>query len=418
MQGLKRFKSDRAGSTSLMFALSVIPVLGFVGAAVDYARATSARAEMQKALDITALALVADAPKLSDSELAARGQTIFAQAFQPRGSVAVDPVQVARSDRAIKVSGSGSLDTTIMKIVGQDSVRIASTSEAAWGTNRIELSLVLDNTGSMGDVVAGKRKMDELKKAALDFIDGLEAASGSANRISVAIVPFSTLVKVEPDKGKGQPKWLTFEDKLKTKHVKGSDWTKWAGCIADREQGNDLDVRDDGRNENDVRTLHLGVECQPNVTAMRPLTANFNSLRQTLKAMTPSGTTNVTIGMAWGLDTLSSGGPMTGAVPFGTADVRKIMIVLTDGDNTLNRETNQGWRIDRRTEKVCQTVKDKGVTLYTIRLLAGNEKLLQGCASVNPSSKQPLYYDVKDAGRVQAAFQSILNEILGTRLTQ
>jgi Flp pilus assembly protein TadG len=44
MQGLKRFKSDRAGSTSLMFALSVIPVLGFVGAAVDYARATSARA--------------------------------------------------------------------------------------------------------------------------------------------------------------------------------------------------------------------------------------------------------------------------------------------------------------------------------------------------------------------------------------
>ena len=38
----------------MTFALATIPLIGFVGAAVDYSRANSAKAAMQAALDATA----------------------------------------------------------------------------------------------------------------------------------------------------------------------------------------------------------------------------------------------------------------------------------------------------------------------------------------------------------------------------
>ena len=40
-----------------MFALAIIPVIGFVGASVDYSRANTIKAGMQSALDATALAM-------------------------------------------------------------------------------------------------------------------------------------------------------------------------------------------------------------------------------------------------------------------------------------------------------------------------------------------------------------------------
>jgi hypothetical protein len=54
----------RAGNVSILFALAVIPVLGMIGLAVDYARASALKSEMQKASDSAALSiLVADHQK-------------------------------------------------------------------------------------------------------------------------------------------------------------------------------------------------------------------------------------------------------------------------------------------------------------------------------------------------------------------
>ena len=54
---LRPFLQDRRGAVAPMFALAVIPVVGFVGMAVDYSRANSIRTGMQAALDATALAM-------------------------------------------------------------------------------------------------------------------------------------------------------------------------------------------------------------------------------------------------------------------------------------------------------------------------------------------------------------------------
>src|SRR6476660_3078911 len=56
----RRFRADLRGNVAVIFALSAIPILTFVGAAIDYTRATAARSAMQAALDSTALMLSKD----------------------------------------------------------------------------------------------------------------------------------------------------------------------------------------------------------------------------------------------------------------------------------------------------------------------------------------------------------------------
>ena len=50
-----RFLGNRDGSVAPMLALAALPLLGFVGAAIDFSRAASARTAMQSALDAGAV---------------------------------------------------------------------------------------------------------------------------------------------------------------------------------------------------------------------------------------------------------------------------------------------------------------------------------------------------------------------------
>jgi Flp pilus assembly protein TadG len=46
--------SDR-GNIAVIFAIACVPLISFMGAAIDYSRANAARSSMQAALDSTAL---------------------------------------------------------------------------------------------------------------------------------------------------------------------------------------------------------------------------------------------------------------------------------------------------------------------------------------------------------------------------
>src|SRR5205085_8535704 len=57
---LGRFATADGGNIAVIFALSAVPLISFVGAAIDYTRANVARSSMQAALDSTALMLSKD----------------------------------------------------------------------------------------------------------------------------------------------------------------------------------------------------------------------------------------------------------------------------------------------------------------------------------------------------------------------
>ena len=57
---LPRFLRNQKGGVAPTLALAIIPLVGMVGAAIDYSRANSVRTSMQGALDSTALMLSKD----------------------------------------------------------------------------------------------------------------------------------------------------------------------------------------------------------------------------------------------------------------------------------------------------------------------------------------------------------------------
>ncbi len=67
----------------MIFAIALVPVLSFVGAAIDYSRAAQARASMQSALDSTALMLSKDlsAGTITTSQISSKAQTCFNALF-------------------------------------------------------------------------------------------------------------------------------------------------------------------------------------------------------------------------------------------------------------------------------------------------------------------------------------------------
>jgi Flp pilus assembly protein TadG len=435
MKTVRCFKSDNRGATATVFGLTVIPVLALIGAAVDYGRASAAHAHMQKAVDAAALALVRDAGILKETELRARAQSVFTSVLGTDSSITAAPVTVTRQGKTVRVEASGTVRTAFMRIAGLDDMAIDGTAVAAWGRKKIELALVLDNTGSM----ASKNKLQELKQASYDLLDKLETAAkdvGDDDLVKVSIVPFNS--KVNVGRNHKDASWITFRPHDPNPALRMSR-NDWEGCVTDREQVQDLDARDDGQITADPSTLHLASVCgeyfggrldRQELAEIRPLTSNFAALRQTIKSMKAEGCTNITIGAAWGLDTLSDKGPFTGATAYGTPDVEKIMVLLTDGNNTRSRAyrntdhcsegTYIGAQIDQRTRKVCDTIKaptyGQRIRLYTIRVIEGNATLLSECASTGEDGK-PLYHDVRDASGIHGVFKDILNEILATRLT-
>ena len=171
-----RFLQERKGSVLPIFAIAVIPIIGFVGVAVDFSRAGSARAEMQAALDGTALMLSKDAPKLNSTDLQARATEYFNSMFtRPEASsLTVTPTyNVSDSTYTLKVTAAGSIEGTFSRVIGVKSFGIGGSSEVTWGIKRLELALALDNTGSM----SSNNKMTELKKAAKGLLTTLQKAA-------------------------------------------------------------------------------------------------------------------------------------------------------------------------------------------------------------------------------------------------
>ena len=57
---LDRLRRDQRGNIAVVFAIALLPLLSFTGAAIDYSRANNARTSMQSSLDSVALMLSKD----------------------------------------------------------------------------------------------------------------------------------------------------------------------------------------------------------------------------------------------------------------------------------------------------------------------------------------------------------------------
>ncbi|WP_247549611.1 pilus assembly protein TadG-related protein [Bradyrhizobium sp. 138] len=64
---LRAFGRDNRANIAVLFALALVPILGFIGAAIDYTIANKQRTKLQQALDLALLAGAAAGKQSLDS---------------------------------------------------------------------------------------------------------------------------------------------------------------------------------------------------------------------------------------------------------------------------------------------------------------------------------------------------------------
>jgi hypothetical protein len=439
---LRQFRNAKRGNVILTFALATIPMVGFVGAAVDYSRGNSAKAAMQQAIDATGLILSKDASTMLQAALNDKAANVFKTLInRPEiGNVVVTPVLSSPTEGSflLQISATAMVDTTFTKILGKDHLDLSVNTEIRWGMKKLELALALDNTGSMGS----SSKMTELKKALLNVKDvngatadgllmTLKKAAKQAGDVRISVIPFDIAVRIGTTYK--NETWLEWTKEYgtcsSTSYVTKADctahnktWTtsnnknNWNGCVLDRDKDNDVaDTTPDTVTASTLFPTTRYSSCTGLVEAL-PLTDIWNTGYQTLydkvNSMQPNQNTNVTIGLAWAWHSLTTNLPLTEALA-PRQDLDKVIILLTDGDNTQNRFSTTQSQIDTRTTAACDAVRVANIKLYTIRVIDGNASLLRSCAT-----KTSMYFEVSQASQLTPVFASIAQDLANLRIAK
>lgn len=429
---LRQFGPAQGGNVAITFALASLPMVGLIGAAVDYSRGNSAKASMQAALDATGLTLSKEAQTLNSAQLAEKADKYFKANFNRPEALNIKIVptflDLNNGKYQLSLTGTAQIPATLTAVYWKDMMTINSDTKVIWGYKKLELALALDNTGSM----ASKSKMDQLKIAAKSLVATLEKASKKDGDIKISIVPFNTDVNVGKSFNTDWIRWDEWADDKKnyscSKSQYDSKWecedhngnwnlkdkSTWNGCVWDRNKDNDVKNTTPDKSVKSTRfSAHQEQNCP---VEMMPLTSNWTNLNNKIEAMKPVGNTNVTIGMALAFQTLTPTAPFNAAAP--STDLDKVIILLTDGENTENRFGDSTGKIDDRTKLACTNAKNfytgaQAIKVYTIRVIDGNSSLLQQCAT-SPS----MYYDVQDASQLNVVFKTIASSLASLRLSE
>jgi Flp pilus assembly protein TadG len=174
-----------------------------------------------------------------------------------------------------------------------------------------------------------------------------------------------------------------------------------------------------------------------------PLTDNLTKVRQRIADMRAwnNGGTIASEGIAWGWRVISPTEPFTQGVEYNDEETRKVMVVLTDGENQIwggwdthndSDYTSYGYLADNRlgtdnknvakgviNQKVstlCSRIKEHNVEVYTVTFQVNSgtiRTLFTQCAT-----RPDMAFHSDSNGALIAAFNSIANDMSLLRLTK
>jgi Flp pilus assembly protein TadG len=537
-QGLRaRLKGDDRGNVAMMVAVAVVPLTLAAMGALDLTRSMTDKTALQDALDAAALA----AGRVSGNDPAAlqqMGQRILQQNLGATQDFKVTSATFTfGANGTVVASAQATFQPSIAGLFGAGPANFTASTEVTRTGSILEIALVLDNTGSMGQSLnGGDTKISYLRTAASNFVDSMSKAAGQSttpNTVQISLVPFANLVRVDPSYQSAA--WIdangvsplnneiftTAQGKTQSTAVKRFDLFKalnvsWGGCLEMRKapydvtdvaptstdpnslftpffapdeqdpakgngngngfggnnnnsNGNDY-VKDPGTSDwwaaqgdtakyttgNIKSGVTLDTSKGPNygcsMQTVHRLTTDFTSVKNSISQMVAGGETNIPLGLFWGWMTLSPNAPFADGVAYNTAKHKKIVVLMTDGENTMMTDNNnnnnshasaagyvwQGRLLDSsgsavvainsssttrtdamnsRMQLICNNMKasQTGIEIYTIGVgvSAQSKALLQSCASGADH-----YYDVTSGASIDATFQSIAGSIAALHLSK
>lgn len=431
---------DSSGTVAILFGLCTLILSMFVGLALDSSRAYNVSSRVQAALDAAALAGakamdVEGATAASIQEAAKR----FFDSYVPR----IDAADVGLANFRTTPDWSTStvvaeVDVSMSSIFGAVSqgaskMNFTPAAQVSYKALKIELSLVVDLTGSMCDAppavtdppCTSGAKLDALKLAANDMVDALFESDPNVGAVKIALVPYSASVNAG-----GYAAAV-------------SDGASTDGCVVER-SGAAATTNAIANSSAPLGTSNTGAayfySCVP--TEVVPLTELSNSGQRTafkaaINNLRATGGTAGHIGLAWGWYLLSpewnSIWPGNPARAYDSKNVIKAVVLMTDGDFNIsyaNGGESIAWPDPLASDPtavgssghqalaLCDAMRnagseDRNIKIYTVAFQAPPvaEAMLKQCSGVDN------YYDTTSSSQLNAAFKDIVKRLNSLRVT-
>lgn len=363
-RALSRFHRDEEGALVYFTLILFLLMIMMGGIAVDAMRYEQRRTVLQSTLDRSTLAAASMTQDLDP-------ESVVRDYFEKAGLTPyLTKVTVTEglNFRNVKAQAKANADPMFLGLIGIDDFQAKAVSVAEQRINNVEIVLVLDVSGSMGNSISrGTSKIAALRSAAKEFVATVRA-NDVENRISIAIVPFNAQVNIGPD--------LMAQYNARYPHGQAN-----SNCLeipASAYSNPTLSTTDpisifayaDTSTSTSKSTSYVSASSGapsfyycPATTGnvVRLPSSDVATLQGYIDQLTDDGNTSITLGMKWGLTLVDPGArPMfqnlvnAGKIPANFAgrpfdwddgDAMKVIVVMTDGEHvehTYVKDTYKG----------------------------------------------------------------------------
>lgn len=434
-----QFAADEAGVSSVVFGLMAFAMFTFVGAAVDTTRWLNARSSTMDAIDAAVLSAGrALQTGSTDDQVRSIARENYANNVASRGGVTSDSIdfEVRNSRTTVAAVGRAYIRTPFLGLahVGELPLFVASegaeaqtAQDTAASYNR-EVVLMLDVSGSMCNPCT---KRDDMKAAAKDLVEITMKNNGATPYwAKVALVPFSGDVRpptalFDSAADPAAPATREFTVTTGGKRPKTSvvTYTKTA-CAAERSGAEKYTDAAPGAGNYFMPVYTKGGSCTiASGSTITPLSLDKAGTLAKIDALVTGGGTAGHLGTAWSYYMLS---PNWNAVlpaashasAYGTKGVKKIAVLMTDGEYNQEYDANgidtsdsnggasvNGATSAQQAVAICAEMKKNGIDVYTVGFDLPNEAAKATLASC--ASDQSKTYTVATGEQLRAAFRDI-----------
>lgn len=436
---VRRFLRGDEGNVAIIVALLILPMLVLAGGATDLARYEAHRAQLQDGVDRAVLAAASLQQTVSVETTVA--EYLKTLAFVDDVELDYD-YSITANVRTIKVTASYPMATGFLPLIGLNTLPIVVAAQAEERRSNIEISLMLDISGSMR--FGSPMKLGLLRPAAKQFIDTM-LTPANAPTTSISIVPYAGSVSVGAAvfSGVGIPRQHNYSSCM---DFALGDYASGVGLIPFNQRSQVPHFT-----QNHVGVNEPGLDwgwCPSEGTSIAYLSNDATALKTKIDALRMADGTGTAIAMKWGMLLLEPAAQpfigqaaAAGMVPaqfanrpaqFNDANTIKVAVLMTDGEISWQRrpyqyayprnpEGNNGnytWyneaTANDHLQSVCSRAKANGVIVFTIgfQVPEGAKTQMRNCAS-----SASHFYDVSGLD-IAGAFNSIATAIQKVKLTQ
>ncbi|SIS72997.1 TadE/TadG family type IV pilus assembly protein [Phaeovulum vinaykumarii] len=365
---LRGFARAEDGALIALSLYIFIAMLLLSGVAIEFMRQEERRTIVQNTADRATLAAADLSQSMNPTD-------VVVDYFDKAGLGGLNVVPTVATgswgaSKTVSVDIAATYPTFLASLVGLDEMTVAAQSTATESIGLVEISLVLDVSGSMGDpVYSGRRylgrRIDLLKSAANDFVDtmfeNVQPAGAPAGRLAISVVPYNQQVTLGTTTARyfnlsndhSQNTCVDFYD-----FDFGSASVSPAAALQRTMWGDSFDYAQWGFSTPNYWQIQNCVEVSRN--SVLAFSNSQTDIKNKINSLDADGDTAIDIGAKWGfalldpaarpaLNAMISAGDASASLSgrpysYNERDAMKVMVLMTDGQNTRSYSLKPAYR--------------------------------------------------------------------------